>query len=165
MLQSHLTVLESTARSYPTRPAFRTPVVNKETSQITEWSVITYAQFLQDVELYARYWTSVLSADAITPGSIVGLWCVSYPVRVNDLRSLTLHLIKAWWRSIHRRAPHLRNEQSWLRPPAVQFAPSQPNRHLRAAPKGRCSRFGFRAITRCRSLGMPGPGLPNHASP
>ena len=101
MLQSHLSVLESSAGSYPTRPAFRTPVVNQETSQITEWSVITYAQFLQDVELYARYWTSVLSADAITPGSIVGLWYVSYLVRVNDLRNLTLHPIKAWWRSIH----------------------------------------------------------------
>jgi hypothetical protein len=121
--QSHLTVLDSSARSFPTRPAFRTPVVNKETSQITEWSTVTYSQFFQDVELYARYWTSVLSADGITPGSVVGLWYVSHLVRVNDPRVLTLHPIKAWWRSIHRCATHLRNEQSWLRPPNVQSAP------------------------------------------
>jgi len=92
--QSHLSVLESNARSYPTRPAFRMPVVNRETSQISEWATITYVQFCQDVERYARYWTSVLSADGIAPGSIVGLWCVSHLVPVIDLRILTLHLIK-----------------------------------------------------------------------
>ena len=74
--QSHLTVLESSARLYPTRPAFRLPVVNKETSQILEWATITYAQFHQDVELYARYWSSVLSADGIAPGSVIGFWYV-----------------------------------------------------------------------------------------
>lgn len=100
-LQSHISVLVSSAGLYPTRPAFKIPVVNKETSQIAEWSTVTYAQFLQDVELYARNWTSVLSAGGVTPGSIVGLWCVSYFVRVNDPRILTLHPIKAWWRSIH----------------------------------------------------------------
>ena len=65
--------------------------MDKETSQITEWATTTYAQFHQDVELYARYWTSVLSADRIAPGSIVGLWYVSHFVTVNDLRSLTPH--------------------------------------------------------------------------
>ena len=74
--QSHLSVLESSFRSYPTRPAFRTPVVNKETSKISEWATITYSQFYQDVQLYARYWTSILSADGVAPGSIVGLWYV-----------------------------------------------------------------------------------------
>jgi len=72
--QSHLSVLESSFRLYPARPAFRTPVVDKETSQISEWATITYAQFYQDVELYARYWTSVLSADGVALGSIIGLW-------------------------------------------------------------------------------------------
>ena len=80
--QSHLSVLESSVRSYPTRPAFRTPVVDKETSQISEWATITYAQFYQDVQLYARYWTSILSADGVAPGSIIGLWYVSRPVSV-----------------------------------------------------------------------------------
>ena len=101
IFQSHLSVLESSAKSYPTRPAFRIPVVNKETLQISEWATTTYAQFHQDVELYARYWTSVLSADGIAPGSVVGLWYVSDLVPANDLRSLTSRLIKAWWRSIH----------------------------------------------------------------
>ena len=68
--------------------------MNKETSQISEWAATTYAQFYQDVELYARYWTSVLSADGITPGSIVGLWYVSRPVSVNDLHNLTLRSIQ-----------------------------------------------------------------------
>lgn len=78
--QSHLSILESSARLYPTRPAFRIPIVNKETSQISEWATTTYAQFYQDIELYARYWTSVLSADGVAPGSIIGLWYVSRPV-------------------------------------------------------------------------------------
>ena len=86
--QSHLSVLESSVRLYPTRPAFRLPVVNKETSKITEWATITYTKFHQDVELYARHWTSVLSAGGIAPGSIVGLWCVLH-VPINDPRSLT----------------------------------------------------------------------------
>jgi len=88
-LQSHISVLESSVRAYPTRAAFRIPVVNKETSQVSEWATITYTQFYQDVELYARYWTSVLSADGILPGSIVGLWCVSHFVPASDPRPLT----------------------------------------------------------------------------
>jgi len=54
--------------------------VNKETSQVSEWATITYAQFYQDVQLYARYWSSILREDGVAPGSIVGLWCVSRPV-------------------------------------------------------------------------------------
>ena len=92
--QSHLSVLESSVRSYPTRPAFRTPVVNKETSQISEWTTITYAQFHQDVQLYARYWASILSADGVTAGSIIGLWCVSRLVSLIDLHTLTPHSIR-----------------------------------------------------------------------
>jgi len=75
--QSHHSILESSARSYPTRPAFRTPVVNEGTSQISEWATITYTQFYQDVQLYARYWSSILSADSsVASGSIIGLWYV-----------------------------------------------------------------------------------------
>ena len=92
--QSHLSVLESSVRSYPTRPAFRTPVVDKETSQISEWATITYAQFYQDVQLYARYWTSILSADGVAPGSIIGLWYVSPLVLLISLHTLTLHSIQ-----------------------------------------------------------------------
>jgi hypothetical protein len=98
--------------------------VNKETSQVSEWTTITYAQFHQDVELYARYWSSVLSADGVAPGSVIGLWYVSYLVLVNDPPPLTPRLIKVWWRSIHRRASCLRDEQGWLRPAAFQPASS-----------------------------------------
>lgn len=92
-LQSHISVLESSARSYPTRPAFRTPVVDKETSQISEWATITYAHLHKDVELYARYWTSILTADGIAPGSTVGLWYVSPLVLVSLPRLPTPRLI------------------------------------------------------------------------
>lgn len=88
-LQSHLTVLESSARSHPTLPAFRQPVVDKETSRILEWNTISYAEFFHHVELYSRYWASALSADGIAPGSIIGLWYVSSLVPVIDLRTLT----------------------------------------------------------------------------
>ena len=68
--------------------------MNKETSQISEWATITYAQFYQDVELYARYWTSVLSADGVAPGSIIGLWYVPRLALVIDFHTLTPHLIE-----------------------------------------------------------------------
>ena len=93
--QSHLSVLESSVKLYPTRPAFRFPIVDKDTSQISEWATVTYAQFHQDVELYARYWTSVLSADRIAPGSIIGLWYVLY-IPVGDPRLLTLNSVKGF---------------------------------------------------------------------
>ena len=92
--QSHLSVLESSVRLYPTRPAFRLPVVDKDTSRISEWATVAYAQFHEDVELYARYWTSVLSADGIAPGSVIGLWYVSHLIPVGDSPLLTSNLVK-----------------------------------------------------------------------
>jgi len=89
VFQSHLSVLESSTRLYPTRPAFRIPVVDEETSQVSEWAIITYTQFHHDVELYARYWSSVLSAAGIALGSVVGFWYVSYLALVSGLRLLT----------------------------------------------------------------------------
>ena len=76
--------------------------MDKETSQISEWATISYAQFYQDVELYARYWSSVLSADGVAPGSIIGLWSVSRLVSIIDSRTLTLRIwLKAWRGGIH----------------------------------------------------------------
>ena len=92
--QSHLSVLASSVKLYPKRPAFRLPVVNKETSQISEWVAITYTQFYQDVELYARYWTSVLSADGIAPGFVIGLWYVSHLIPVGGFPLLISNPIK-----------------------------------------------------------------------
>ena len=92
--ESHVSVLESSAKLYPTRPAFRLPVVDQETSQITEWATVTYAQFHKDVEIYARYWTSVLSAAGIKSGSIVGLWYVLHLVPIDDPRILTSSSVK-----------------------------------------------------------------------
>ena len=68
--------------------------MNKETSQISEWTTITYAQFYQEVQLYARYWTSILSADGVAPGSIIGLWYVSPLASLIDRHTLTPHSIQ-----------------------------------------------------------------------
>ena len=70
------------------------PVVDKETSQISEWGTVTYAQFHQDVELYARYWTSALSAKGVAPGSVIGLWYVSHLLLAYDLSILTTRSIQ-----------------------------------------------------------------------
>ena len=83
--QSHLSVLESSVKLYPTLPAFRLPVVDQETSRISEWTTVTYAQFHKDVEIYARYWTSLLSAAGVTPGSVIGLWYVQISFRLTIL--------------------------------------------------------------------------------
>ena len=68
--------------------------MDKETSQISEWATITYAQFYQDVQLYARYWISTLSTGGVAPGSIIGLWSVSPLVPPTDSHTLTPHLIE-----------------------------------------------------------------------
>ena len=70
------------------------PIVDKETSHISEWATVTYAQFHQDVELYARYWTSALSAKGIAPDSVIGLWYVSHLVLAYDPCILTTSLIQ-----------------------------------------------------------------------
>ncbi|KAI0830640.1 acetyl-CoA synthetase-like protein [Trametes gibbosa] len=72
--RTHITILEETAARYPDAPAFRVPCVDPETSNVQEWAVITYSQFWQDVERFARYWTQRLTADGVVPRSVVGLW-------------------------------------------------------------------------------------------
>ncbi|TFK89636.1 acetyl-CoA synthetase-like protein [Polyporus arcularius HHB13444] len=72
--RTHLTVLEQTAARYPLSPAFRVPRVDPVTQAILDWDVVTYGQFWQDVERFARYWTEKLTADGVVTRSIVGLW-------------------------------------------------------------------------------------------
>lgn len=75
-LQSHLSVLDASSSAYPSAPAFRIPSVNPATSQVDEWLSISYLQFRDDVELYARYWSTVLALDGLPKRSVVGLWYV-----------------------------------------------------------------------------------------
>lgn len=74
MSSTHLSILESSAALYPTRPAFRVPSINPSTSAVHEWNAITYAQFKSDVDAYARYWYSRLSTSKIPQQSVIGLW-------------------------------------------------------------------------------------------
>lgn len=72
--RTHLTVLEHTATRCPDAPAFRVPRVDKDTDEILAWDTITYSQFWQDVEHFARHWTQKLEADGVARRSVVGLW-------------------------------------------------------------------------------------------
>lgn len=72
--RSHLTVLENSAVEYSSAPAFRVPQVDSQTAQVKQWHTVTYKQFLNDVERFARYWSRTLKADAVPRGSVVGLW-------------------------------------------------------------------------------------------
>ncbi|KAK7445745.1 hypothetical protein VKT23_014740 [Stygiomarasmius scandens] len=68
---THLSVLEQSATLYPSSPAFKVP---SSSSQSPGWTDITYQQFKNDVELFARHWAGVFKRDNIPQRSIVGLW-------------------------------------------------------------------------------------------
>jgi hypothetical protein len=72
--KSHLTVLEESAYLYPLAPAFRIPQVDVVSGQVIQWQPITYQQFQNDVELFARYWAWTLKTDGIPCTSVIGLW-------------------------------------------------------------------------------------------
>ncbi|KAJ3570247.1 hypothetical protein NP233_g4524 [Leucocoprinus birnbaumii] len=74
MVSSHLKILEQYSSRYSQSPAFRTPVLNRETGEIQTWRSISYRQFQQDVERFARYWLYKLSSDDVPPKSVVGMW-------------------------------------------------------------------------------------------
>lgn len=75
---THLTALKNAATLYPSANAFRVPEIDTSTTSIQQWGAVTYSQFLRDVEHFAAYWTVVLTAQGVTPSSVVGLWCVQY---------------------------------------------------------------------------------------
>lgn len=72
--RTHLTILEQTASKVPDSPAFRVPRLDIDTEEVLEWDIVTYAQFWQDVERFARYWTRHLSSSGVATRSVVGLW-------------------------------------------------------------------------------------------
>lgn len=73
-LQSHLTVLETAASRFSSLPAFRIAKKSQSGADVESWSPISYQQFLEDVELAARYWHKKLSADGLPSKAVVGLW-------------------------------------------------------------------------------------------
>ena len=77
--RTHLTVLEQTAARYPDSPVFRIPRVDSNTNEVLEWDIVTYTQFWQDVERFARHWKRELTACGVRARSVVGLWYVPVP--------------------------------------------------------------------------------------
>ncbi|KAI5124628.1 hypothetical protein M0805_004237 [Coniferiporia weirii] len=73
-LQSHLSVLEAAASAHSDSPAFRIAQVSASGSTVDAWLPISYRDFLNDVELAARFWFKKLSLDGVVPRSVVGLW-------------------------------------------------------------------------------------------
>ncbi|CAA7262317.1 unnamed protein product [Cyclocybe aegerita] len=73
MVNSHLTVLESSSQRYSSSTLFRTPQLDS-TGRVEQWRSTSYQQFHSDVDLFARHWSRVLKNDRIPPRSVVGIW-------------------------------------------------------------------------------------------
>ncbi|TFY83769.1 hypothetical protein EWM64_g230 [Hericium alpestre] len=74
MLRSHLSVLEASASAYASSPAFHIPRCDLQSDEAQEWDSISYAQFKQDVELFARHWARVFRTRGIPQRSVIGMW-------------------------------------------------------------------------------------------
>lgn len=75
---THLTALEAAASKYASRPAFKVPRIDPQTGGVQEWESISYAQFKNDVELFAKYWAHTLGAQGLPERSVVGVWWAHY---------------------------------------------------------------------------------------
>ncbi|KAK7435039.1 hypothetical protein VKT23_019848 [Stygiomarasmius scandens] len=73
-----LTNLAESVEKHSSRVAFKIPLVHPETRQVEEWNDVTYSRFARDVELFARYWQSVLCRDEVVPRSVVTLCLQGY---------------------------------------------------------------------------------------
>lgn len=76
MVNSHLTVLNSSSSAYASATLFRTPQLDSSSGQVKEWRSISYQQFYRDVQLFAQHWTNVLTNARIQRRSVIGLWWV-----------------------------------------------------------------------------------------
>ena len=76
VLSTHLSVLYESAARFSTSTVFRVPIADPATRRVSDWSRITYAQFLNDVEHYARYWRRTLRFHHVPEQSVVGMWYV-----------------------------------------------------------------------------------------
>ncbi|KAI0936606.1 hypothetical protein AcV5_004699 [Taiwanofungus camphoratus] len=72
--KTHLSVLYWSASLYPSYAAFKIPESRSESDELIQWRQITYRQFLDDVELSAKYWTRLLVMNDIPRRSVVGIW-------------------------------------------------------------------------------------------
>lgn len=72
--RTYFTILSDSAARYPTRPVFKIPVPPTNDTTAREWTDITYAQFVEDIDFYARFWTHRLTISGMPSGTIIGLW-------------------------------------------------------------------------------------------
>jgi acyl-CoA synthetase (AMP-forming)/AMP-acid ligase II len=78
MFRTHLSVLESSAAHFSSRPAFKVPLLDAHTGLLSDWTTITYQQFHDDVERSASYWFGKLERDGVASRSVIGLWIGGY---------------------------------------------------------------------------------------
>ena len=74
MVNSHLTVLESSSLTYASATVFRIPQLDPTSGKVKEWRSISYQQFYHDVESFAQHWTNVFTNAQIPKRSIIGHW-------------------------------------------------------------------------------------------
>jgi hypothetical protein len=100
-LTSHLSVLQTSASLYASRPAFYVPQVLSESGDVESWSPVSYTQFLADVELLARHWAHVLKLDGIPQRSVIGMWLVNWRLASSLVTSNNLSFFQAERHDIH----------------------------------------------------------------
>ncbi|KAI0645753.1 acetyl-CoA synthetase-like protein [Trametes meyenii] len=71
---THLTVLDNSASLFSSLPAFKIPRVESDGLHVKEWVTVTYREFFQDVEQFAKYWNRTLLEHQIAIRSVVGIW-------------------------------------------------------------------------------------------
>ena len=74
--RTYLSIVTDSAALYPTRAVFKIPTVPADPTELHAWKDVTYAQFVEDIGLYAQFWGHKLTSGGIAAGEIVGLWYV-----------------------------------------------------------------------------------------
>ena len=74
--RTYLSIVTDSAALYPTRAVFKIPTVAASGSEFHAWKGVTYAQFVDDIGLYAQFWGHKLTSGGIPAGEIIGLWYV-----------------------------------------------------------------------------------------
>lgn len=74
--RTFLTILVDSAARYPNRAVFKIPILPIDDTKSREWKNITYTQFVEAIDLYARFWTHELIKSGLLPGTVIGLWYI-----------------------------------------------------------------------------------------
>ena len=69
--QIHTTALRDCVAKYSSKVILKVP--NKDIAT-PDWRDISFAQFQDDVDFFARYWADKLEKQGAKPRSVVGIW-------------------------------------------------------------------------------------------